>query len=95
MNGDIQKKMVTKKESKELNTIESSGMTYENVGKDVGWDKKTIKCLVVRKLTKALIDGSKDYDSGLNILSTYKYGRYSNDDDITGFVEKGISLSIS
>jgi len=92
MNGDIQKKKVTKKESKELNTIESSGMTYENVGKDVGWDKKTIKCLVVRKLTKALIEGSKDYDSGLGILSPTKYSRYNSDDDITGFVEKGISL---
>jgi len=92
MNGDIQKKKVTKKESNELKTIESSGMTYENVGKDVGWDKKTIKCLVVRKLTKALIEGSNDYDSGLNILSSYKYGRYGNGDDMTGFVEKGISL---
>ena len=91
MNGDIQKKKVTKKESKELNTIEASGMTYENVGKDVGWDKKTIKCLVVRKFTKALIEGSNDYDSGLNIISSYKYGRYGND-DMTGFVEKGISL---
>ena len=70
MNGDIQKKKVTKKESKELQTIDASGMTYENVDKDVGWDKKTIKCLVVRKFTKALIEGSNDYDSGLNIISS-------------------------
>ena len=41
MDGDIQKKRVTKKESKELKTIEESGMTYETVGKDLGWDTKT------------------------------------------------------
>jgi len=92
LSGNIQKKKVSKKESQELRTIDSSGMTYENVGKDVGWDKKTIKCLVVRKLTKALIESTKNYDSGLSILSPYKYGRYGNGDDVTGFVEKGISL---
>ena len=48
---------------------EDSGMTYEVVGKDIGWDKKGTKCLVVRKLTKALIETSGDYDSGLSVLS--------------------------
>ena len=52
MNGDIQKKKVTKKDSKELKTIEESGMTYETVGKDVGWDSKGIKCLVVKNLLR-------------------------------------------
>ena len=95
MNGDIQKKKVTKKESKELKTIDSAGMTYENVGKDIGWDKKTIKCLVVRKLTKALIEASGDYDGGLSILSPNKYSRYhygNDNSDRTGFVENGIAV---
>ena len=96
MNGDIQKKKVTKKESKELNTIEASGMTYEEVGKDVGWTNKGTKVLVIRKLTKALIEASGDYDSGIGILSPNKYSRYyysSNDDsNQTGFVETGIAL---
>ena len=94
MDGDIQKKRVTKKESKELKTIEESGMTYETVGKDLGWDKKGVKCLVVRKLTKALIEESGEYDSGLSVLSPHKYSRYyygSNSTD-TGFVEDGIRL---
>ena len=94
MDGDIQKKRVTKKESKELKTIEESGMTYETVGKDLGWDKKGVKCLVVRKLTKALIEESGDYDSGLSVLSPHKYSRYyygSNSTD-TGIVEDGIRL---
>ena len=94
IDGDIQKKRVTKKESKELKTIEESGMTYETVGKDLGWDKKGVKCLVVRKLTKALIEESGEYDSGLSVLSPHKYSRYyygSNSTD-TGFVEDGIRL---
>ena len=89
MSGDIQKKKVTKKEASELKTIESSGMTYEDVGKNVGWSKG-VKCLVVRKLTKALIDDGK-----LGVLSSNRYSRYSwniDDKDTTGFVEKGISL---
>ena len=95
MNGEIQKKKVTKKESKELQTIEASGMTYEEVGKDIGWTKKGTKVLVIRKLTKALIDASGNYDSGLSILSPYKYRyihNYNDDTEVTGFVEKGISL---
>ena len=93
MNGEIQKKKVTKKESRELKSVEDSGMTYEVVGKDVGWDKKGTKCLVVRKLTKSLIEASGDYESGLSILSPYRYSRWSNDDETSdGFVEDGIRI---
>ena len=93
MNGDIQKKKVTKKDSRDLKTIEDAGMTYETVGKDIGWTKKGVKCLVVRKLTKSLIEGSGDWDSGLSILSQYKYSRYyGNTDTETGYVENGIRL---
>ena len=56
--------------------------------------KKGVKCLVVRKLTKALIEESGEYDSGLSVLSPHKYSRYyygSNSTD-TGFVEDGIRL---
>jgi len=95
MNGDIQKKKVTKKEGKELQNIEASGITYEEVGKDIGWTKKGTKVLVIRKLTKALIEASGDYDSGIGILSPNKYSRYhwdKQDDEVTGFVETGIAL---
>ena len=86
MNGDIQKKKVSKKEASQLKTIEDSGMTYEEVGSDVGWDKRTIKCLVIRKLTKSLIE-SQDSPS---VLSPTRYSRWR--DIETGFVEKGIIL---
>ena len=92
MNGDIQKKKVTKSDSKELKTIEESGMTYETVGKDVGWDSKGIKCLVVKKLTKGLIETGGRYDGGLGILTPNRYGSYRDDADTTGFVEEGIRL---
>ena len=86
MNGDIQKKKVSKKEASQLKTIEDSGMTYEEVGGDVGYNKKTIKCLVIRKLTKSLIEDN----SSPSILSSARYSRWM--DIETGFVEKGIIL---
>ena len=94
MNGDITKKKVTKKDSRELKTIEESGMTYEKVGTDVGYSNKGTDCLVVRKLTKALIETGGRHEGGLNILSKEKYGYryYGEDTDRTGFVEEGIRL---
>ena len=90
MRGDIQKKKVTKKIQSELSNVEDSGMTYETVGENVGWNKKGVKCLVVRKLTKELIDSDI-----LQCLYKNRYTRYSwNKDDIDtkGFVEDGIAL---
>ena len=90
MRGDIQKKKVTKKIQSELSNVEASGMTYETVGENVGWNKKGVKCLVVRKLTKELIDSDI-----LQCLYKNRYTRYSwNRDDtkVTGFVEAGIAL---
>ena len=93
MNGNIQKKKVTKKEKRELKSVEDSGMTYEVVGKDIGWGKKGTKCLVVRKLTKSLIEASGDYESGLGILSPYRYRRFgSSGENTNGFVEDGIRI---
>jgi hypothetical protein len=89
MRGDIQKKKVTKKIQSELSNVEASGMTYEIVGEGVGWNKKGVKCLVVRKLTKELIDSDI-----LQCLYKARYARYYwNDSEIQhGFVEDGIAL---
>jgi hypothetical protein len=88
MDGDIQKKKVTKKDARELKTIEESGMGYVEVGKDIGWDKKGTKCLVVKKLTKDLID-----TNSLSILSPYRYRYYyGGSEEQDGFVENGIRL---
>ena len=90
MRGDIQKKKVTKKIQSELSNVEDSGMTYETVGEGVGWNKKGVKCLVVRKLTKELIDSDI-----LQCLYKMRYSRYywdKDDSKVTGFVEAGIAL---
>ena len=61
LDGDVQKTKLTKKESSDIQSIDESGATYENVGKDVpkySWDGSSVgkgtKCLVVRKLTQSL-----------------------------------------
>ena len=87
MNGDVAKKKVTKKDARELSIVEESGMGYVDVGKDIGWDKKGTKCLVVKKLTKDLIDMRT-----LNILSPYRYRYYGGSKEENGFVEDGIRL---
>ena len=59
MNGKTSKKNVTKKELQDLQTIESSGMSYVEVGDGLTtWDgkKQSTKCIVVREFTKSLVD---------------------------------------
>ena len=89
INGDVKKTgKLTKKNATELKTIEASGMTYEEVGKEAGWNKKGTKCLVVKKLTQDLIDANT-----LSILSTYRYSRWrSSSYNEDGYVEEGIRL---
>ena len=57
MSGKTSKKNVTKKELQDLQTIESSGMSYVEVGDGLkSWDgrKMNTKCIVVREFTKSL-----------------------------------------
>ena len=92
MDGDIAKKKVTKKVMTDLKTVEESGMSYADVGKDLK-DRYTLKatptkCIVVKNLTKALIESNT-----ISMLSTYKYSRWGyRDDESIGFVENGIRL---
>ena len=60
MDGEITKKKLSKKDKESIDTIESSGMTYKEVGNDLktdGWNKvgKT-KCILVKNFTKTLVD---------------------------------------
>ena len=95
MEGDIPKKKVTKKVLGDLKTVEESGMSFADVGKYLKtssdyWTKANpTKCVVVKNLTKSLIESNT-----LSMLSTYKYSRYgysSNESD-EGYVEKGIRI---
>ena len=93
LNGDVQKTKLNKKESIDIKSIEDSGATYENVGSDIpkySWDGSSVgkgtKCLVVRKLTQAVIDsGQFGCASSYNQTS---YGRYEE----YNFVEEGLRL---
>ena len=79
LDGDIQKKNITKKEQDAVETLEESGTELKNVGKDVKFNSygtptfhKGIQCVVVNKLTTALLNSDEFpltqksyYDSGI------------------------------
>ena len=92
MNGKTSKKNVTKKELKDLETIESSGMSYVEVGDGLTtWDgkKQSTKCIVVREFTKSLIDSGT-----VSMISKWKGERYGTDNDYReeSYIEDGIRL---
>jgi hypothetical protein len=60
MNGDVRKKTVSKKEADNLQAIDESGSEITNVGNNIeqGWGQvsKGTQCIVVKKLTKSLLE---------------------------------------
>ena len=95
LDGDVQKTKLTKKESTDIQSIDESGATYENVGKDVpkySWDGSSVgkgtKCLVVRKLTQSVIDSDQ-----FNCASSWNQRNYT-EREYRGynFVEEGLRL---
>ena len=93
MSGKTSKKNVTKKELQDLETIESSGMSYVDVGDGLKtWDgrKMNTKCIVVREFTKALVDSGT-----ISMVSKWKGDRY--DDNVESgyendYIAEGIRL---
>ena len=92
MDGDIQKTKASKKLQNDVETINSSGATYENVGSDISknhWDQTKVggtKCLVVKKLTKALIDTNQ-----FRVCQSWNGSHYDNYSE-HNFVEEGMRL---
>jgi hypothetical protein len=92
MDGDIQKTKASKKLQNDVEAINSSGATYEDVGSDITrnhWDQTKVggtKCLVVKKLTKALIDTDQ-----FSVCSSWNGNSYSNYEKYN-FVEEGMRL---
>ena len=87
LDNNVRKTMLSKKDAQHLNAIEESGATYKKVGKDVTWSKNGIKALVVKKLTKSLIESNQ-----FGIMRTYQGDRYDNKFSDYNFVEEGIRL---
>ena len=93
LDGDIKKTQLTKKDSRDIKAIEESGATYEQVGYENSSDYygragKT-KCLVIKKLTKGLIDSNQfGFARAWNGESYDSQSRWRN----YNFVEEGIRL---
>ena len=87
---------MSKKDNQSVKAIEESGASYEQVGSDISqnhWDTTKVggtKCLVVKKLTKSLIDTDQ-----FRVCSSWNgesYGKSSWRNDKTNFVEEGLRL---
>ena len=76
LDGDIQKKSITKTDSKNLNAIEESGSELKEVGKSAdgyGYNRST-QCIVVKKLTKSLFESQMFPMTYLNYWNVEKEG---------------------
>jgi len=93
LDGDVQKTKLNKKESKDIQSIEDSGATYENVGNDIPknyWSGTTgsgTKCLVIKKMTQSLIDSDQ-----FSCACSYNQSRYGSEYSRYNFVEEGLRL---
>jgi len=89
MDGNVQKTKASKKLQSDVSAIESSGATYEQVGTDINhWNAKSsgVKCIVIKKLTKMLIDTDQFSVCSSNNGRTYTTFERFN------FVEEGLRL---
>jgi len=93
LDGDVQKTNMSKKDKKDMSALEESGATYEQVGEGTQTDYygdvvgNGTKCLVVKKLTQALIDSDT-----FGCACSYNQTRYSSDYRSYNFVEEGLRL---
>ena len=90
LDGDIQKKSITKTDSKNLNAIESSGSELKEVGKSAdGYGySRTTQCIVVKKLTKSL------YESELFPMTYNNYWNVEKDGPVKMYYQKNIEDGI-
>tara|TARA_B100000214_G_scaffold168997_1_gene121416 strand:- start:575 stop:2674 length:2100 start_codon:yes stop_codon:yes gene_type:complete len=89
LDGDIQKRTISKADSKNLNAIESSGSELKEVGKRAdgyGYNRST-QCIVVKKLTKSLFESE---------LFPMTYCNYWNDKEapVRMYYEKSVQEGI-
>ena len=89
MDGNVQKTKASKKLQSDVSAIESSGATYEQVGTDINhWNAKSsgVKCIVIKKLTKMLIDTDQ-----FSVCSSHNGRNYTTFERFN-FVEEGLRL---
>ena len=91
LNGDIKKKKITNKENDKLDTIQDSGTELVRVGSDLTNDRgerigKGVDCIVVKKLTKKLMDDDEFPFSSRRWNSDELNSRYNDE------VKRGMML---
>ena len=92
VSGNVSKTKASKKLQNDIEAIDQSGATYEQVGNDiVDWRGRSgTKCLVVKKLTKHLIDSDQ-----FRVAQSYNGQNYDNARyDKYNFVEEGMRLGM-
>ena len=97
LDGDVKKTKMSKKNLNDIKAIDESGASYENVGSGVDesyrYDYrpgKGTKCLVVKKLTKALIESNQ-----FRCATKYNLDNYNGDSSWRNnynFVEEGLRI---
>ena len=94
LDGDVQKTKLSKKDTASLNAVDESGASYEQVGTGIKKDYGNpvgngTKCLVVKKLTQALIDSNT-----FGCAAAYNQERYNREGSYRNynFVEEGLRL---
>ena len=92
MDGDVRKKTVSKKEADNLQAIDESGSEMANVGNGIeqGWGQisKGTQCIVVKKLTKSLLE------SEMFPMSSLNYWNVEEDGPIKRYHEKEVAEGI-
>ena len=89
MDGDIQKNKLSKKDKQAIDSIDQSGMSYKEVGKDLkkdseyGRDVKSTKCILVKNFTKELVDSDT-----IGMISTSRWYR----EDTEEAIKEGLRL---
>ena len=86
VDGNIKKTKLSKKDSKSVKSLEESGATYEDVGEGISWSGGKVKCLVVKNLTKNLVESS--VFSCASKWNIERYDKWGSSD----FVEEGLRL---
>jgi hypothetical protein len=91
MDGQIRKKAISKRETENLNSIEESGSDVVTVGDNIrqGWGRvsKGTQCVVVKKLTKSLLE------SEMFPMTHTSFG-FKNEAKVRRFYEKEVAEGI-
>ena len=92
MDGDIQKNKLSKKDKQAIDSIDQSGMSYKEVGKDVkkneyGRVSKSTKCILVKNFNKALVESNT-----IGMISQSKWYREDTELAVTEGLRLGTIL---